>query len=147
MTSHCNGYHSKTSLSVSLPSSIMSQSILCNCFKVCTKFLLEGTERLTRSDGQRQVVPQKSTREGYACFEHVYPWPRFLEWHEGVCVYRLDMYSGASLLRTLYVNNAFLYSDCFCRLILSSFNFWSVVTVVSGKTNFTALLCKEFNLF
>ena len=32
------------SLSLSLPSSIMSQSILCNYFKVCTKLTLEGTE-------------------------------------------------------------------------------------------------------
>ena len=44
MTSRCNGNHSKTSLSVSLPSSVMSQSILCNCFKVCSKFSLEGDE-------------------------------------------------------------------------------------------------------
>ena len=27
------------------------------------------------------------------------------------------------------------------------FNFWSVVRVASGKINFTALLCREFNLF
>ena len=32
------------SLSLSLPSSIMSQSILCNYFKVCTKLTLEGIE-------------------------------------------------------------------------------------------------------
>ena len=38
-----------------------------------------------------------------------------------------------------------LYSSCFCRLIiLISFNFWSVVSVVSGNINFTALLCREF---
>ena len=38
------------------------------------------------------------------------------------------MYSGASLLRTLYMNKPLLYSSCFCRLIiLISFNFWSVV--------------------
>ena len=40
-------------LSVSLPSSITSQSILCNYFKVCTKFSLKGAEWLTRSDCQR----------------------------------------------------------------------------------------------
>ena len=61
------------------------------------------------------------------------------------------MYSGASLLRTLYTNKPLLYSSCFCRLIiLISFNFWSVVRVVvrvvSGKINFTVLLCREFNL-
>ena len=54
MTSHCNGSHSKTGAqSVSLLSLavVMSQSILCNYFKVCTKFTLEGrAERLTRSD-------------------------------------------------------------------------------------------------
>ena len=46
MTRHCNGNHSKASvcLSLSLPSSIMSQSIPCNYFKVCTKFRLEGAE-------------------------------------------------------------------------------------------------------
>ena len=32
------------SLSLSLPSSIMSQAILCNYFKVCMKFTLEGVE-------------------------------------------------------------------------------------------------------
>ena len=53
-------------------------------------------------------------------------------------MYRLDMYPGASLL----------YSGCFCRLIiLISFNFWSVVRVVSGRINFTALLRREFILF
>ena len=63
-------------------------------------------------------------------------------------MYRLDMYSGASLLRTLCMNKPLLYSSWFCMLIiLVSFNFWSVVRVVSGKTNFTALLCREFNLF
>ena len=43
---HCNGNHSKTSgsLSLSLPSNIVSQSILRNYFKVCTKFTLEGAE-------------------------------------------------------------------------------------------------------
>ena len=40
------------------------------------------------------------------------------------------------------------YSSCFCRLIiLISFNFWSVVRVVSGKFNFIGLLCRKFNLF
>ena len=49
-------------------------------------------------------------------------------------MYRLDMYSGASLLRTLYMNKPLLYSICFCRLIiLISFNFRSVVRVVSGR--------------
>ena len=63
-------------------------------------------------------------------------------------MYRLDTYTGASLLRTLYMNKPLLYSSCFCRLIiLISFNFWSVVRVVSRKINFTALLCREFNLF
>ena len=58
------------------------------------------------------------------------------------------MYPGASLLRTLDMNKPLLYSGCFCRLIiLISFNFWSVVRVVSGRINFTALLCREFNLF
>ena len=38
------------------------------------------------------------------------------------------MYSGASLLRSLYMNKPLLYSSCFRRLIiLISFNFWSVV--------------------
>ena len=32
-------------------------------------------------------------------------------------MYRLDMYPGASLLRTLYMNKPLLYSSCFCRLI------------------------------
>ena len=31
--------------------------------------------------------------------------------------------------------------------IIISFNFWSVIRVVSGKINFKALLCREFNLF
>ena len=63
-------------------------------------------------------------------------------------MYRLDMYSGASLLMSLYMNKPLLYSSCFCRLIiLISFNFWSVVRVVSGRINFTAVLCREFNLF
>ena len=44
------------------------------------------------------------------------------------------MYPGASLLRSLYMKKPFLYSSCFCRLIiLISFNFWSVVRVVSGR--------------
>ena len=52
------------------------------------------------------------------------------------------MYSGASLPRTLYMTKPLLYSGCFCRLIiLISFNLWSVVRAVSGKINFTALLC------
>ena len=47
-----------------------------------------------------------------------------LEWRERVYVYRSDMYSGASLLRTQYMNKLLLYS----RLsILISFNFWSAV--------------------
>ena len=58
------------------------------------------------------------------------------------------MYSEASLLRTLYMNKPLLYSSCFCRLIIFiSFHFWSVVRVVSGKINFTALLRRVFNLF
>ena len=49
-------------------------------------------------------------------------------------MYMLDMYLGASLLRSLYMNKPLLYSSCFCRLIiLISFNFWSVVRVVSGR--------------
>ena len=45
------------------------------------------------------------------------------------------------------MNKPLLYSGCFCRLIiLISFNFRSVVRVVFGKINFTALLCREFNL-
>ena len=63
-------------------------------------------------------------------------------------MYRLDMYPGASLLRSLYMNKPLLYSSCFCRLIiLISFNFWPVVRVVSGRINFTAFHCREFNLF
>ena len=55
------------------------------------------------------------------------------------------MYSRASLLRTLYMNKPLLYSGCFYRLsILISFNLWSVVRVVSGKINFTALLYRDF---
>ena len=58
------------------------------------------------------------------------------------------VYSGASLLKILYMNKPLLHSSCFCRLIiLISFNFWSVIGVVSGKINFTALLCREFNIF
>ena len=65
-------------------------------------------------------------------------------------MYGLDLiYSGASLLRTLYMNRpALLYSSCLCRfIILISFNVWSEVRIVFGKINFTALLCREFNLF
>ena len=63
-------------------------------------------------------------------------------------MYRFDMYPGASLLRTLYMNKPLVYSSCFCRLIiLISFSFWSVIRVVSGRINITALLCREFNLF
>ena len=55
------------------------------------------------------------------------------------------MYSGALLLKTLYMNKPMLYSVCFCWfIILISFNFWSVIIVVSGKINFTALLCREY---
>ena len=44
------------------------------------------------------------------------------------------MYPEASLLRSLYINKPLLCSGCFCRLIiLISFNFWSVVRVVSGE--------------
>ena len=39
------------------------------------------------------------------------------------------------------MNKPLLYSSCFCR------NFCSVVRVVSGRINFTALLCRESNLF
>ena len=64
MTSRCNGSanHSKPAPSLSLsfffvclspPSSFLSQSILCNCLKVCTQFPLEGADRVTRSDCQR----------------------------------------------------------------------------------------------
>ena len=60
----------------------------------------------------------------------------------------LDMYSGASLLRTLYINKPLLYYSCLSRLIiLISFHFWSIVTVVSGKFTFTAFLCRESDLF
>ena len=62
-------------------------------------------------------------------------------------MHRLDMYPGASLLRTLYMNKPLLYSSCFCRLIILISNFWSVVRDVSGRIKFTALLCREFNLF
>ena len=47
-----------------------------------------------------------------------------------------------------HVHEQTRYSSCFCRLInLISFNFWSVVSVVSGNINLTAVLCREFNLF
>ena len=63
-------------------------------------------------------------------------------------MYRLDIYSGASLLRIVYMKIPLLHSSCLCRLIiLISLNFWSVVRVVSGKINFTALLCREFTYF
>ena len=36
----------------------------------------------------------------------------------------------------------------FVRSLFSSpLNFWSVVRVLSGRINFTAVLCREFNLF
>ena len=58
------------------------------------------------------------------------------------------MHSGALLLKTLYMNKPLLYSICFYRFtIVISFNFWSIIRVVSGKINFTALLCRECNLF
>ena len=62
-------------------------------------------------------------------------------------MYRLDVYSGPSLLRTLCMNRPLLYSICccFCRLIiLISFNFWSVIRFASWKFNFIAPLCREF---
>ena len=40
-------------------------------------------------------------------------------------MYRLDMYSGASLLRALYTNKPLVYASCLCRLIIISFNFSS----------------------
>ena len=47
-----------------------------------------------------------------------------------VGVYRLDIQSGASLLRILYMNKPLLYTSCLCRLIiLISVNFWLVVRV------------------
>ena len=58
----------------------------------------------------------------------------------------LDIKSGASLLRTLYMKKSLLYSSCFCRLIiLISFNVLSVVRIVSGKINLAALLRRDFN--
>ena len=57
-------------------------------------------------------------------------------------MYRLDMYSGASFAKEPVHEQTFifvlkLFSTCsqvvFCRLIiLTPFNFWSVVRVVSG---------------
>ena len=45
------------------------------------------------------------------------------------------------IAKELYMNKPLLYSSWFCRLIiLIAFNFWSVVRVVSGRINFTALL-------
>ena len=35
----------------------------------------------------------------------------------------------------------------FVGSLFSPLNFWSVVRAVSGKINFTALLCREFNIF
>ena len=49
-------------------------------------------------------------------------------------------YSGASLLRTLYMNKLFFYYNCLCRL--NSFNFWSVVKVVSERLTLQ-LFCAE----
>lgn len=48
-----------------------------------------------------------------------------------------------------------LYYSCFCRLIivisffflLFCFDWRSVVRLVSGKNNFTTLLCRDFNFF
>ena len=67
---------------------------------------------------------------------YAYYWPRqtkLIVPRVGIArgrVYRLDIYSGASLLKTLYMNRPLLYSSCFCRfIILMFFNFWSVVVV------------------
>ena len=54
-------------------------------------------------------------------------------------MYRLDMYPGTSLLRTLYMNKPLLYSGCFCSLIsLISFNcriyFPNVCSIVSSAS-------------
>ena len=63
-------------------------------------------------------------------------------------MYRLDMYSEASLLRTLYMNRPFCIPVvCVGSLSSSVLNLWSVVRVVSGKINFTVLLCRKYNLF
>ena len=61
-------------------------------------------------------------------------------------MYKLNIYSGASLLRsTLYPSC--IPVVCVYRLIIFVFfNFWSVVGVVSGNIKFTTLLCREFNL-
>ena len=156
MTSRCSGNHSKTSLSVCL-----SLAVFCFDASYVTGSRCARRFRLNElSDWQdltaRCRLFQRSTREGYTCFEYVYPWPRQTNlivprlgtaWGS-VCVYKLDIYSRASFLRALYMNKPLLYSSCICRLIIRiSFNIWSVVTVVSGQINFTALLCKEFNLF
>ena len=63
-------------------------------------------------------------------------------------MYRLGRYSEASLLRTLYMDRPFrIPVVCVGSLSSSILNFWSVVRVVSGKINFTVLLCREYNLF
>jgi len=49
-----------------------------------------------------------------------------------------------ALLKTLYTKRHLLFSGYLCRLtFLICFNLLSVVNVVSGKINFTALLCME----
>ena len=60
-------------------------------------------------------------------------------------MYRLDIYSGASLLRTMYMN---ILVVCVGSLASSFFfNFCLVAGVVSAKVNFTFHLCREFKLF
>ena len=52
------------SVCLSPSSNCLPQFILCHCFKLCTNFsLLKGARWVTKSDCQRQVVPEREGRE------------------------------------------------------------------------------------
>ena len=134
----------------------MSQSILC---------LLQGVHEVY---AWRSWVADKICLSEAGCsidkhqgriyfLDYVYPWPRQTK----LIVPRIGIAWGSVCVQVRYALRGLiakdpvheqtlvmLYSSCFCRLIiLISFNFWSVVRVVSGKISFTALLCIECNLF
>ena len=172
MTSHCNGCHLKTSLSVSVPSTVAgfffhnpSYVTASQCMQsFCLKELEEWQDPTVTSIRGRSfhILTEKHQRRLYLFwiyYIYVYHWPRQTRMvvpsprvgtaYRCVCVqvkYSIK-YSGASLSRNLHMNRPLLYSSSLCRLIIFIFfNFQSVVRVVSGKINFTDL-CRGFNLF
>ena len=100
-----------------------------------------------RTHARTHACTYTRSREGYASFKQVEPWPWHGEVIPGVGVVAL-VTNEELLSRTLCVNTPLLEVSCCSRFKISSaLILCSVEKEGSGRMNLPALRCREFNCF